>query len=224
MQNLHQKPLTVNRSPKPLTNGNSRTRDEGPENERPALEDGGTGGKENLSNGNGNGVPLETKATWTPGMAPPPCPICGKPMETLGQGTSIACLRCGIQKTPAALAALLAGESHQAAAGDVSDVPGLEFLERLRSGAPSAVCDQAWAVLCHAFGPTDARDSSRAYRTVVNQVRRGFLAPAIVVHAFKQAMDPSAKNPGKVFTYNVEHRIQGPIASIERRKAAGGKS
>jgi len=145
-------------------------------------------------------------------------------METLGRGAYVACLRCGIQKTPAELAALLAGESHQASAGDVPAMHGLECLERLRSGAPSAVCDQAWAVLCHAFRPTDAHDSSPAYRKVVNRVRRGSLAPAIVVHAFKQAMDPSAVNPGKIFTFNVEHRIQEPVANLKLRKTAGRKS
>ncbi|HKM52079.1 MAG TPA: hypothetical protein VJY33_01645 [Isosphaeraceae bacterium] len=145
-------------------------------------------------------------------------------METLGGGAFIACLRCGIQTTPAKLAALQAGESHQAAVEDVLDVPGLEFLAPLKKNAPSAICDQAWAVLCQAFRPTDAHDSSRAYRKVVNRVRRGYLSPAIVLYAFKQAMDPSAVNPGKVFTYNIEHRIQEPVASPKPRKAAGSKS
>jgi len=223
-QILPEKPLTVTVQPKSSMNGNSRTQDEGPENEQPALEDGGTGGKENLSNGNGNERSLEKKGAWTPGMAPPPCPSCGKQMETMGRGAFIACLRCVIQTTPADLAALLAGESHQAVAEDVPDMPGLEFLARLKKNAPSAVCEQAWAVLCQAFEPTDAHDSSQAYRKVVNRVRRGFLSPAIVVHAFKRAMDPSAVNPGKVFTYNVEHRIQEPVASLKPPKTAGGKS
>jgi hypothetical protein len=61
-------------------------------------------------------------------------------------------------------------------------------------------------VLCKAFGPTDARDSSLAYRKVVNKVRRGYLAPEVVIYAFKQAMDPSAVNPGRVFVFNIEHR------------------
>jgi hypothetical protein len=123
-------------------------------------------------------------------------------------GTHLACFRCGIQKTHAQMAALSAEASSQAPAEDASGSSGLEFLERLRPGASTADCNLAVAVLCKTFGPTDAVDCSKAYRQVVNRVRRGFLAPEVVVHAFKQAMDPSARNPGQVFGHHVNNRIK----------------
>jgi DNA-binding transcriptional ArsR family regulator len=82
----------------------------------------------------------------------------------------------------------------------------LEFLQRLKPGAPDSVCNQAVEVLCKTLGATDARDYRRAYQKAVNQVRKGVLSPQVVIHAFEQASHPSARNPGRVFGYNVENR------------------
>ena len=65
----------------------------------------------------------------------------------------------------------------------------------------------AATVLCTTFAASDAGEYSRAYRSTVRKVERGGMKPAVIVHAFQQAMLPSADNPGKVFAYNVNHRI-----------------
>ena len=201
----------------------------------PLNSRGGTGGEEILLNGNGNGnavAPLPTEnrletmtapAAGAKGPWPPPCPSCGKTMETAGrsktnpEGTHLACFRCNIQKTPAELAAMLTVKTAQAAAAipneDVPSVPGLEYLQRLNKGASSSDCDMATATLCNTFKPTDQRDCSKAYRQTVNRVRRGFLPPQVVIYAFKQAMDPSARNPGQVFAHTINKRLTGPIAT-----------
>ena len=198
------KPLTV--PVQPLKNGNSRVRGE------PALEDGGTGGEKNLSNGNGNGKPLATDnhppvVGSLPAIARPDRCKCSVPLEVLGDGAGVRCPACKATKLSQVVPVPAA-----AAPQDLAASP-LEFLERLRPGAASSVCDQAAAVLQSAFGPTDSRDSSRAYRKVVNKVQRGYLAPEVIVYAFQQAMDPSAVNPGSVFVFNVEHRTMPPKVS-----------
>jgi hypothetical protein len=81
-----------------------------------------------------------------------------------------------------------------------------EFLERLKPGAPPHVADKAVEVLCKTLGATDARDYRRAYQKTVNRVRNGVLSTTVFMHAFDQASHPSARNPGKVFGYNIENR------------------
>jgi hypothetical protein len=61
-------------------------------------------------------------------------------------------------------------------------------------------------VLCKTLGATDARDYRRAYQKAVNQVRNGVLSVAVFMHAVKQALHPSARNPGRVFGHNIENR------------------
>ncbi len=213
-------PLTVPVQAETIKKRNSRTRGEPPETIA-ALED---GEKKDLSNGNGETLtPLATenapRGKDVPGAGgkssgPRACPGCGKAMETAGktrmnpEGTHLACFRCGIQNARGEIADPVVAVAPGDPAPSPGESPGHEYLRRLRKGSSSADCDLAYQVLCKAFGSTDARDSSKAYRSYVNRVRRGFLSVDVLTYAFTQATHPSAINPGKIFAYNIAHRIR----------------
>jgi hypothetical protein len=160
--------------------------------------------KKNLSNGTGTERPGD-------GLA---CPHCDTPTDLIGispatpEGTNLRCNVCGIVWTANAWNSAMAYKLAMAAASPKDQrADPVEFLKRLRPGAPSSVFEMAATVLCATFAASDTGDYSRAYRSAVRKVERGGMKPAVIVHAFQQAMLPSADNPGRVFAHNVNHRI-----------------
>jgi len=142
------------------------------------------------------------------------CPRCDTKTDIIGispaapSGTNLRCNVCGVVWTPNAWESAMAYKSAMAAASPKDQrADPVEFLKRLRPGAPSSVFEMAATVLCATFAASDAGDYSRAYRSAVRKVERGGMKPAVILHAFQQAMLPSADNPGKVFAHNVNHRI-----------------
>ena len=112
-QKLRTKPLTVeDEKSNPLTNGNSREQDVGAGDEHgPRIEDGGTGGLKDLSEGTVNGktggppergvlAPLAQTVPSQEGN--PPCPHCGRAVEIAGRnrshpdGNGYMCPRCDL--------------------------------------------------------------------------------------------------------------------------------
>ena len=160
-----------------------------------------------LSNGNGNGktggevAPLPTgRALEGKDFPRPDRCRCSTPLEVLNDGVAVRCPTCKATK-------MLGAVAPAAAIPVERPMTALELVQRLCRGCCDQHCEMAHAALCSTFGPTDANDSSRSYLGIVNRVKRGTLSPAVVVRAFKQATDPSAENPGRVFTHNIKKRV-----------------
>jgi hypothetical protein len=147
-------------------------------------------------------------------------------MQVIGDGAAVRCPECKAVKM------LAAGVIPDVAQSKLAAASPIELLERLHRGASTADCDLAAAMLCKVLGETDTQDFSRAYRKTVTRVRRGYLNREVVLYGFRQAMDPSAENPGKVFANIINNRLTGePTISIsvqkggiadDRKKAAVG--
>jgi hypothetical protein len=69
-------------------------------------------------------------------------------------------------------------------------------------------------LLCSTFRRTDDGDYTAAYRQAVLDVANGAITQETLEIAYRKAMDPTAKNPGRVFAHNLN--LHGPPTAFPK--------